>query len=474
MLMDGRWADSADGASFDVLNPATGQVISSVPRAGAADVDRAVGAARAAFGSWRRTTPEERSRVLIAVADALEREAETVAATVSEETGNALRTQSLPEVSLAVSFVRYFAGTAAELKGSTVPLGPDLLNYTIREPLGVVAAVIPWNTPVAIAALKIAMALCTGNTIVVKTAEDAPLATLLLGEIFTRFAPPGVVNILTGFGPDTGAALISHPGVDKLSFTGSTAVGKDVMRAAAERVLPVSLELGGKNPAIVFPDSDTPEVARGVVAGMRFGRQGQSCTAGSRLFVHEDVFESFVDKLVDEAAGLRVGDPLDPSTDMGSIINGRQYERVRQFVVEAVAEGATLCLGQEPEPANGSNGYFMSPVILTGVDSRWRIAREEIFGPVLVVIPWHDWDEVVAMANDSHYGLAAYVWCRDTALALRTAHAIDSGWVQINRGLGQLPGITYGGFKQSGLGAECSSEAAISAFTRGKTVSISL
>jgi betaine-aldehyde dehydrogenase len=474
MLVGGHWVDSADGASFEVCNPATGSFIASVPRAGAADVAGAVSAARTAFRNWRHTTPEVRSGILTAVAGALAENAEVIAEVIAEETGNALITQSLPEVAQAVAFIRYFAGTAAELKGSTVPLGQGLVNYTIREPLGVVAAVVPWNVPVATAALTISMALCTGNTVVLKPAEDAPLAVLRLGEIFNRFAPPGVVNVLAGFGQEAGAALTHHPDIDKVTFTGSTAVGREVMHAAAERILPVSLELGGKNPAVVFPDSDTAEVARGVAAGMRFARQGQSCTAGSRLFLHEDIFDSFLDKLVAEVSALRVGDPLDASTDMGSIINRAQYERVREFVLEAVADGATLRLGVKPEPADGSKGYFMSPVILTGVDPNWRIAREEVFGPVLVVIPWRDWDEVVAMANDSHYGLAAYVWCGDTALALKTAHALDSGWVQVNRGLGQLPGMTYGGFKQSGLGAECSSEAAISAFTREKTVTIAI
>lgn len=474
MLIGGTWVDSTSGEVFDVHNPATGAFIASVPRGADGDVEAAVAAARAAFGRWRHSTPEQRAVVLTRVADAIEAEAEQIAALAAQETGNALRTQSLPEVSQAASFARYFASTPASLQGTTTPIDSGLLNYTVREPLGVVAAVIPWNTPVALAALKISMALCTGNTIVLKAAEDAPLATLHIAEIFARHTPAGAVNVVTGFGPDCGAALVNHPGVDKLSFTGSTAVGKDVMRAAAERVLPVSLELGGKNPAIVFPDSDTPEVARGVVAGMRFGRQGQSCTAGSRLFVHEDIFDSFLGKLVEQAGKLRVGDPLDPATDMGSLINGKQYEQVRQFVIEALAGGATLRLGFQPEAADGADGYFMSPIILTDVDPAWRVAREEIFGPVLVAIPWRDWDHVVAMANDSHYGLAAYVWGRDVSLALKTAHAIDSGWVQVNRGLGQLPGMTYGGFKQSGLGAECSSEAAIAAYTRGKTVTVGL
>jgi len=474
MLIGGRWVDATSGQTFDVLNPANGKSLSTVPRAAAADVDAAVASARAAFGAWRHTGPSERTRYLNAIADAVEGESEAIATRISEETGNALQGQARPEVAGAVGFLRYFAGAAAELKGSTTPIASDLLNYTITEPLGVVAAVIPWNVPISSAALKIAMALCTANTVVLKPAEDAPLAVLHLADIMSRFLPAGVVNILTGYGPECGAALVNHPDVDKLTFTGSTAVGKEIMRAAAQRVLPVSLELGGKNPAVVFPDSDTIDVVHGVMAGMRFGRQGQSCTGGSRVFVHEDVFESFVGKLVHETGKLRVGDPLDESTDMGSIINGKQYERVRRFVSEAVSEGATLRLGHELDAIDGTMGYFVDPVIITDVDPQWRIAREEVFGPVLVVLPWRDWDQVVTLANDSHYGLAAYVWCRDTTLALKTAHAIDSGWVQVNRGLGQLPGMTYGGFKESGLGAECSAEAALTDFTRTKTVTVGL
>lgn len=474
MLIGGAWVDAVSGQTLDVLNPANGEFLATVPRGEAPDVDAAVAAARTAFATWRDVTPAERTRMLNAIADAVEHDGEEIAIRISEETGNALRGQARPEVAGAVGFLRYFAGSAAELKGATTPIASNLLNYTVVEPLGVVAAVIPWNVPISSAALKIAMALCTGNTVVLKPAEDAPLAVLHLAEIMNRLLPPGVVNIVTGDGPECGAALANHPDVDKLTFTGSTAVGKQIMHAAAQRVLPVSLELGGKNPAIVFPDSDTPETAQGVLAGMRFGRQGQSCTAGSRLFVHEDVFESFVGKLVQQVGALRVGDPLDESTDMGSIINGKQYERVRRFISEAVSHGAKLRAGHELDAADGSKGYFVDPVILTDVSPQWRIAREEVFGPVLVVIPWRDWSEVVALANDSHYGLAAYVWCRDTALAIRTAHAIDSGWIQVNRGLGQLPGMTYGGFKESGLGAECSTEAALADFTRAKTITVGL
>ena len=437
MMVCGRWSDSLSGEVIDVVNPANGQVIGSVPRGTSEDIDVAVAAARAAFQPWREATPERRCATLMSIAADVEAEADAIATLLAQETGNALRTQSAPEVGQAVAFLRYFAGAATSGGGTTTVIAPRLLNYTIREPLGVVAAVIPWNSPVALAVLKIAMALCMGNTVVLKASEEAPLAVLHLAGIISRHTPPGLVNVVTGYGPECGAALMGHPGVDKLSFTGSTAVGKEVMHAAARRVLPVSLELGGKNPAIVFPDSDDDDVARGVIGGMRFGRQGQSCTAGSRLFVHEDVFDSFLDRLARQLSELRVGDPLDTSSDMGALINHTQYERVRAFVLEAVAQGGELRFGREPALAESQTGLFMSPVVLTGVDPTWRVCREEIFGPVLVALPWSDRDDVVAAANDSHYGLAAYVWCRDLGTALRTAHAIDSGWVQVNRGLGQ-------------------------------------
>jgi acyl-CoA reductase-like NAD-dependent aldehyde dehydrogenase len=282
--------------------------------------------------------------------------------------------------------------------------------------------------------------------------------------------------VITGFGEEAGAPLSVHPLVRKLSFTGSTAVGKSVMHAAADRIVPVSLELGGKSPAVVFPDSDTDDVADGVIAGMRFTRQGQSCTAGSRLFLHQDIYQSFLDKISQRLTKLKVGDPLDEATDMGSIINTKQYNRVCEYIQDGMNQPSAKMLigGLPPKEGPLSEGFFVEPTIIANATNDWRIAREEIFGPVLVVIPWTEEAEAIRMANDSHYGLAAYVWCRDIGKALSAAHAIESGWVQVNRGLGQLPGHSYGGFKMSGIGREFSLEGMIDSFTQRKSVTVSL
>ena len=477
MLVGGEETVAKAGGVITVGNPAfRNRPIAETPRALAEDVDHAVQTAHRAFQSWRRVAPRERGRMMLRIADAMEAAAEEIAVLITTETGNALVPQSRPEAKGAADVFRYFGGVAGELKGETVPLGEDLLVYNRREPIGVVGGIVPWNSPVLLSALKIAMSITAGNTLVLKAAEDAPLAVLRMGKICNEVLPPGVLNALTGYGEEAGAALAVHPLVRKLSFTGSTEVGKLIMHAAADRIVPVSLELGGKSPAIVFPDSDNDAVVQGVVAGMRFTRQGQSCTAGSRLFLHESIHDSFLDKLVAKLQTLRVGDPLDESTDMGSIINEKQFNRVCGYIEDGVGQsGAQVLLGGMP-PQDGplSEGYYVTPTVITRANNDWRVAREEIFGPVLVVVPWSDEEEAIRMANDSHYGLAAYVWCRDLKQALTTAHRIDSGWVQINRGLGQLPGHSYGGFKMSGIGREFSLEGMLDSFTQRKSVTVNL
>ncbi len=475
MLIGGEWVGAADGRQVDVQSPANHAVIGSVPRGGAEDVDRAVRAAAASFPAWKRTPPRERGQLLSRIAEELQADVEEMARIVASETGNAIRTQSRPEAISSADVFRYFGGIASELKGETIPLGENILNYNLREPIGVVGGIIPWNSPILLGALKIAMALVTGNTLVLKAAEDAPLGVLRMVEICHRHLPPGVLNLVTGYGEEAGAALVAHPLVMKLSFTGSTEVGKLVAQTGGSRIVPVSLELGGKSPAIVFPDSDDDRVADGVISGMRFTRQGQSCTAGSRLFLHESIFESFMEKLTGKLAKLKVGDPLDEATDMGAIINQKQFDRVCGYIQDGLSSGAHAVLGGLP-PKEGplSEGFFVQPTVFKDADNGWRIAREEIFGPVLVAIPWSDEAQVLKMANDSHYGLAAYVWCRDISKALRMAHQIESGWIQVNRGFGQLPGMSYGGVKQSGIGREFSLEGALEDFTHRKNVTVAL
>jgi betaine-aldehyde dehydrogenase len=477
MLIGGEWVDSADGRTFDVETPARrGSVIAQVPRAGAKDVDRAVKAAAAAFPTWRSVAPRDRGRILTRIADDVEAAIEDLARTLAAETGNAIRTQARPEAKTVADVFRYFGGLGGELKGETVPLGETMFSYTRREPFGVVAAIVPWNVPILIAAWKIAPALIAGNTVVLKPSANAPLAALALARICAKHLPTGVLNVITGTGDEVGTPLAVHPLVAKISFTGATDTGKAILRLAADRIIPVTLELGGKSPQILFPDADDEKTADGVIAAMRFARQGQSCTAGSRLFLHKSVFDSFLDKLATKLGKLKVGDPLEETNDMGAIVSRQQFDRVVGFIHEGSHEqGARTVIGGLP-PKEGplAEGYYVEPTVFANVRNDWRIAREEIFGPVLVAIPWDDPADAVRMANDTHYGLAAYVWCKDISRALRTAHSIDAGWVQVNQGLGQVVGQPYGGFKESGLGRENSLEGMLEGFTQRKSVTINL
>jgi betaine-aldehyde dehydrogenase len=475
MLIGGQWVNAADDATIPIENPATRAVIASVPRGRLVDVDRAVAAAAEAFSKWKSMPPRERGRLLTAIGGELETARETIARTIAEETGNAIRPQSRPEATTAADVFRYFGGIASELKGETIPLNNSLLSYNLREPIGVVGAIIPWNSPVSLGAIKIAMSLAAGNTLVLKAAEDAPLAVLRMAEVCAKHLPPGVLNVVTGYGEEAGRALTAHAGIRKLSFTGSTEVGREVIRAAADRIVPVSLELGGKSPVIVFPDAKDDAVIDGVISGMRFTRQGQSCTAGSRLFLHISIMDEFLERLAKKLSNLVVGDPLDERTDMGSLINKKQFDRVCGYIEDGLKQPGVRVVTGGLRPRRGdTEGFFVDPTVFANVSNDWRIAREEIFGPVLCVIPWAEVDDAIRMANQSHYGLAAFVWSHDVGLALRTAHALEAGWVQVNQGTGQILGQSYGGVKESGFGREMSLEGMLDAFTQRRSVTVNL
>lgn len=480
MHVGGGALPAVAGEWIDVTAPSRdGARLARVPRARAADVDRAVAAARAALPAWRALHFTKRQQALLACSATLVEHAEELALLTAAETGNAVRPQARPETQTLVSLFRYFAGAAAEVKGAVLPAGDGQLQYTRRQPVGVVGAILPWNSPLMIAGMKIPAALAAGNTIVVKAAEDAPLAVLRLAELCAPHLPPGVLNVITGYGPECGAPLSAHPGIDKVSFTGSTAVGRTVGRTAGDRLVPVSLELGGKSPTIVWPDAATPgrldETAEGILTGMRITRQGQSCTAGSRLFIHADVYDTVLDRVIERLRSLRVGDPLDEATDMGTLINARQFGRVSDYIADGRSRpGIDIAFDGMVGEYRALGDLYMGPTVFSRADNAWRLAQEEIFGPVIVAIPWTRDEEVIAMANDSHYGLAAYLWCHDLDRALRAADRIDSGWIQVNQGGGQVVGQSYGGVKDSGLGREFSLEGMLEAFTTIKQVNVRL
>lgn len=477
MLINGESVAAADGGWISVEDPGKkGAEAGQVPDGGSAEVERAVAAARAAFTDWKRMPARERGKAMLKLADAIESQVEDFARLYSLETGNAIATQSRGETMLTADLIRYFGGVASEIKGEVIPLGENLLSYSRREPLGVVGGIIPWNAPLALGALKISMSLVAGNTLVLKPSVEAPLTALKLVEVANEFLPRGVLNAVTGRGATCGRAMLEHPGFNKFSFTGSTEVGIEIMRAAAERTLPVSLELGGKSPQIVYADANDDATVQSVINGMRFIRQGQSCTAGSRLFLHASIYDDFMGRLVEKLSGLVIGDPFDEKTQMGAIVTRHQYETVCQYIKEGLEQpGAKANMGGLP-PSEGAlaEGYFVEPTIISGVENSWRIVKEEVFGPVMVAIPWTDEQEAIAMANDSHYGLAAFIYTRDISRGLKAAHDIESGFVQVNQGLGISPGHSYGGFKQSGIGREWSLEGMLDSFTQRKSVTVNL
>lgn len=474
LYIGGDWVDAADGRTFQTLHPATGEVIAEVAEAGPREIDAAVQAARTALaGPWSRMTAAERGNLLWKIADAIEARGAELARLETLDNGKPIREAQI-DIREVVDCFRYYAGWATKLHGETIPVRGNILNYTLREPVGVVGAIIPWNFPLLMAAWKVAPALACGNTVVLKPAEQTPLSALELAAIAHEVGlPAGVLNVVPGFGETAGAALVRHPDVDKIAFTGSTEVGKVIMREAAGTLKKVSLELGGKSPNIVFPDADLDAAARGAFAGI-FYNTGQACTAGSRLLVHESVHDALLEKLVERAAKTVPGDPFDPKTRIGPLISQEQLDRVMGYIARGREEGAELLCGGERALYQGEEkGFWLQPTIFDRVAPEHTIAREEIFGPVLATLTFRDEEEAIALANATIYGLAAGIWTNDIKRAHRVARAIQAGTVWINTYHPLDPASPFGGYKQSGYGRELG-QYALDLYTQVKSVWVDL
>jgi len=463
MLINGRWVEAASGKTFPTYNPATGEVLAQVAEGDREDINRAVTAARAAFetGPWSRMTPSERGRLIWKLADLVEENLEEFAEIESLDNGKPLKIARVADVPLVVDMFRYMAGWATKIEGNTIPIsvpyapGAKFLAYTLREPVGVVGQIIPWNFPLLMAAWKLGPALTAGNTVVLKPAEQTPLTALRLGELIQEAGiPDGVVNIVPGYGETAGAALAAHPDVDKVAFTGSTEVGKLILQAAAGNLKKVSLELGGKSPNVVYADADLDAAIAGSASAIFFNH-GQCCCAGSRLYVENSIFDKVVDGVAEQAKKIHVGEGFDSTSDMGPLVSQEQLNRVCSYLESGFSEGAKAVVGGE---RLGDKGYFVKPTVLVNTNEDMKVVREEIFGPVVAAIPFKTAEEVIAKANNTEYGLAAGIWTRDIRKANRLAAQLRAGTVWINCYNIFDAALPFGGYKQSGWGREMGHE----------------
>jgi acyl-CoA reductase-like NAD-dependent aldehyde dehydrogenase len=472
LLIGGRWVDARSGKTFETIEPATEQVVAAVAEGGVEDIDEAVRAARAAFddGPWPRMRPHQRTRYLFKLAELIEAHHEELATLITLDNGKPLA-EARAEVSRTAEVFVYYAGWTTKIYGETHPSEPALFNYTLREPLGVCGQIIPWNGPLSMIGWKVGPALACGNTVVLKPAEQTPLPALRFGQfVLEAGLPEGVVNIVTGFGPTAGAALARHPDVDKVAFTGSTEVGREILRASVPDLKRVSLELGGKSPNIIFADAELGPSVAGAAFGI-FRNQGQICSAGSRIFVQREIYDEFARRLTQTAEGIRLGDPFQTETTMGPLISAEQYERVLGYCEAGRRDGAKVETGGER--GGQSKGYFVKPTVFVDVDNSMRIAREEIFGPVASLIPFTDERDAALQGNETIYGLAAAIWTRDVSRVHRLARALKAGTVWVNCYNIIDPVSPFGGYKQSGIGRELGKDS-LDLYTQVKSVFIKL
>ncbi len=478
MLIGGKWVAAQSGKNFDVFNPATGEVMARVAEGDKAEVDLAVKAARKAFddGPWRKMTASDRSRMIWKLAELIEQNGDELATLESMDNGKPRTIARAADVPLTAEIFRYMAGWCTKLEGSTIPLsvpytpGVQYLAYTLREPVGVVAQIIPWNFPLLMAAWKLAPALASGCTVVLKPAEQTPMTALRLGELFQEAGfPDGVVNVVTGFGETAGAALAAHPDVDKVAFTGSTEVGRLILQAAAGNLKKVSLELGGKSPNVIFKDCDT-EIAIAGASNAIFFNHGQCCAAGSRLYIEKSIFDKVVDGVAAHAGKIRVGPGMDAKTQMGPLVSAEQLERVSGFLDSGTGEGARALAGGK---RHGTAGYFFQPTVLVDTKPHMKVVQEEIFGPVVTAMPFDNPDEITSAANASIYGLAAGIWTNDISKAHTMAAQLRAGTVWINCYNIFDAAMPFGGYKQSGWGREMGKEA-LELYTETKSVCVRL
>ncbi len=474
MLIGGERVDAAGGETIESRDPASGEWLGSFPRGSEEDVDAAVAAAAAAYPAWRRTPIAERAACLLRLAELISEAADELALLDVLDNGSPIR-EMRNDAHIAVAQLRYFAGIAPQMRGETVDTGPGRLNYTLRQPFGVVGRIIPFNHPLMFAATKIAAPLAAGNTVIVKPSEHTSLSALRLADMLAEAFPSGVVNVVTGYGQEAGEALVRHPEVRRLAFIGSVEIGRSIQRAAAEStVKTVSLELGGKNALSVFPDADLDLAVEGALRGMNFTWQGQSCGSTSRLLVHESIHRDFADRLAERVEALRSGLPSDEATDTGAIVHRAQFEKVLGYLDIGREEGAKVLAGGGRAEVEGlEEGMFVRPTVFDGVDPNGRLAQEEIFGPVLAVMPFADYDEAIRIANSVSYGLTGSVYTRDLATAHRYAEDVEAGYVWVNDSSKHFIGVPFGGVKNSGVGREESLEELLS-YAEPKNVNVRL